>query len=481
MNFEEIKFIFSSNKAVALIRADNAPLIIGFVMEYFKKGSRISIPDTELVTNLSDYLYHVRGLHEERIYPDNAPDYLERWATQGYLRRYYPSEGGEPIYELTPAAERAIEWIRELGRKEFVGTESRLFLIFNLLAELVGKGSEDPEVRLKVLREQKERIEREMSDIEVGKLPSLTPTQIRERFANLEETVRRLLSDFRQIEENFRQLVLEIRKQQITATVKKGQVLDNIFTVTDAMWDTDQGRSFKSFRQLLVSPEKLEELKVLLDAACQLPGIGEAWEHIPLRRLFTVLTEEGEKVYRTNHSLIEQLCRFIDDRVYMENVRVMEIIRDIKGLALAAECPPPGRTLFFEVEDRVVIEMAMDRPLYDQAPSQKIISELLEYGDGGVPNEASLSALYASRHIDITVLETRIGQMLEKLPQVSLKELLIAYPAEYGIAEVVSYLSIAGSSGSGLIDESEKEWAYVENKETGRGFNVHLPRVIFAR
>lgn len=483
MDYEELRFLLSNNKATALIKADNASLIISFAIKYFKQQNRISIPSAELTTNLSDYLYHVRSLHEgEGIYPNTPGEYLERWATQGYLRRYYPPDNDEPLFELTPAAERVIEWMRELNKKEFVGTESRLLLIFNLLADLVMKASADPVARLKVLGDQREQIEREISDIESGRLASLTPTQIRERFAYVDDTLRRLLSDFRQLEEDFRKLDHEIRKQQISATAKKGKVLDEIFKVTDAMWDTDQGRSFRAFRQLLVSQEKLEELKALVDAVCQLPSIGEAWHHIPLRRLFTVLAEEGEKVYRTNHNLIEQLRRFIDDRVYLENARVMEIIRGIKEVALAVkDSPPPVREEFFAIEDCAAIEMVMDRPLFAQVPSLKLTADLFDYGDDGLPDEASLAALFVSKHIDITKLEERIDRMLENLSQVSLRDILASYPAEHGIAEVVGYLTIASRNGRGLIDESVREWAFVENKETGKGFDIHMPRVIFAK
>lgn len=44
--------------------------------------------------------------------------------------------GDEPLFDLTPATEKVIEWIASFEQKQFVGTESRLLTIFRLLRRL---------------------------------------------------------------------------------------------------------------------------------------------------------------------------------------------------------------------------------------------------------------------------------------------------------------------------------------------------------
>jgi hypothetical protein len=45
-------------------------------------------------------------------------------AQAGWLRKYYPDGIDEPHFDATPAVEKALAWVRSLGEREFVGTES---------------------------------------------------------------------------------------------------------------------------------------------------------------------------------------------------------------------------------------------------------------------------------------------------------------------------------------------------------------------
>jgi hypothetical protein len=74
------------------------------------------------------------------LYPKSPKAYIEDWChnDNAYLRKYYPQYGDEPECDLTPATEKAIDWIQSLEQKEFVGAESRLFHLFELLKDIVG-------------------------------------------------------------------------------------------------------------------------------------------------------------------------------------------------------------------------------------------------------------------------------------------------------------------------------------------------------
>ena len=51
----------------------------------------------------------------------------------GWLRKYYPPGADEPAYGATPAVETALSWLRSLQPAPFVGTESRLNTVIELL------------------------------------------------------------------------------------------------------------------------------------------------------------------------------------------------------------------------------------------------------------------------------------------------------------------------------------------------------------
>lgn len=479
MEYEEIKYILDSNKTVSLLRADNAPLIISFIYFHFKKNNQITIPNSELVSSLSDYLYALRERHGDNIHPDSPQDYLDRWASQGFLRKYYQINSDDPIFELTPAAERTLDWIRDLNKKEFIGTESRLLLIFESLRQLAYRSSDDPQIRLAELEKQKEQIENDIKDIIDGKVQTLTRTQIRERFATAVEMAHKLLSDFRQIEENFRELDRSVRKQQASTTLRKGEILENVFKAQDHIWDTDQGRSFRAFWELIMSQQKQDELIDLIETVCKLPSLMNQSEDEFLRRLRFALAEEAGKVNRTNHVLVEQLRKFVDDQLNMENKRIIELTRQIKALAIQLRDSPPTEKDFFEIETRPSVDLIMDRPLWDIPKNLKVSLDKFEEGDESIVGSRCLEDLYSQHYVDPEELLTRIRTLLMAHSQVTLKQISDAYPIEKGLSEILAYLDLASKDDRAYINETAVEILSITNKETGKQFTVETPQVIY--
>jgi len=80
-----------------------------------------------------------RGRAQRQDFPKPAKAYLDDWAAPeaGWLRKYYPDSSDEPHFDATPAVEKALQWVDGLREREFVGTESRLNVIFELLRQIV--------------------------------------------------------------------------------------------------------------------------------------------------------------------------------------------------------------------------------------------------------------------------------------------------------------------------------------------------------
>jgi hypothetical protein len=206
VEYQDIKFLRENHPAIRLLNADNSPLIISFLIHEFKKNNKFSISNEELVSTLSDFLYSLRDAYGDEIYPGSAQTYLDDWANSEYLRKYYLPDNDDPYFELTPSTEKVLEWIRDLEKREFVGTESRLKKIIEILREIAYMNSDDPKKRLEELERQKKEIENEIEKIESGVIERLTETQVKERYFEVYDTTLKLLSDFKQIEYNFRQL-----------------------------------------------------------------------------------------------------------------------------------------------------------------------------------------------------------------------------------------------------------------------------------
>jgi len=477
MEHDYIKWLKENNLTVKLLNMSNAPLIISFLYRTFKSRNRVSIMGGELKTALADYLFYLN--EGEEIYPLSARQYLENWTNDGFLRKYYTADSDEPVFDLTPATEKALDWVKDLDKKEFVGTESRLLNIFAMLKEIVFRSTEDPEKKIIELEKQKETLEKEIEKIKAGYLEKPEETKIKERFLAAGETARKLLSDFRQIEQNFRDLDSEARKKQVSSNLSKGKLLDDIFRVQDLIWDTDQGRSFKAFWEFLMSQTKQDELDELIITVLQLPEVREIQKDKDnlLERLKISLVEAGEKVYKTNASIIEQLRKYLDNRMYLENKRITEIIAEIEKTAVQVKDSPPTKRNFLEIDDKPSLEFIMERPLYSPPQNPEINTDNIREGDAQIDT----AALYQQLYINPRELEDHIRELLTTKPQVTLKEVTETYPIHKGLLELITYLGIAARDQKTVVDDENTEMIEVANQETRSHSKIQVPRTIFCR
>ena len=288
MDYDFLSNLRRNHPAWRLLAADGAPFVVAFLYRTFVDPNVRALGEKALTAKLEDYLYYLRQSVGDQAFPRSARDYLRDWAddARGWLRRYYPLGSDEPHFDLTSAAERAIQWLAALEERRFVGAESRLKLVFDLLQQIAMGSETNPDVRIAELRRRRADIDAEIERIRGGALPLLEPTQLRERFVQATDTARALLADFRQVEQNFRDLDRQVRERITTAEGSKGELLEEIFGERDAIVDSDQGRSFRAFWDFLMSPARQEELTGLLEQVLALeqvaelaPGLGQRLGH----------------------------------------------------------------------------------------------------------------------------------------------------------------------------------------------------------
>ena len=196
-----------------------------------------------------------------------AQIYLKTWGDENhqFLRSYYETGSDDPVFELTADTEKAITWLEDLNKSDFVGTESRFLRVFELLEDIVDKSSEDVQMRLAQLEKQKEAIQREIDRIkQTGEIQTYSATQIKERFLEANDVARRLLADFREIEQNFRDLARTVQEEQLKEDTRKGAIVAHVLDAEQTLQESDQGRSFYAFWNFLMSPSKQDELRRLL-------------------------------------------------------------------------------------------------------------------------------------------------------------------------------------------------------------------------
>lgn len=478
LDYATLDALRRNHPAWRLLLADSAPLVASFLHRVFIVPNVRVMAQADLVEALEDELFSLRQTLGTEAFPRTAQAYLDDWAVneRGWLRKFYPQGSDEPHFDLTPATEKAIAWLASLTERAFVGTESRLLTVFELLRQMAEGAETDPQARIRELHKRRDEIDAEIARILAGDLPLLDDTALKDRFQQFVGLARELLSDFREVEHNFRGLDRRVRERIALWEGAKGALLDEILGERDAIADSDQGRSFRAFWDFLMSQARQEELSALLDRVLQLPAVAELEPNKRVRRVHYDWLEAGEHTQRTVAQLSQQLRRFLDDQAYLENRRIMDILHGIEAQALAVRAAPPAGEFMAVADTAADIELPMERPLYAPPIKPVIADQALEVGDA----EVDAGTLFSQVVIDKAVLARNIRQALQRQPQITLRELVEAHPLQHGLAELVAYLQLAGDSPRTMFDEATREPVRWQSMD-GHWKVAELPRVIFVR
>lgn len=477
-DYTTLELLRINHPAWRLLRAQHAPLVASFLQRVFIVPNERVMAQADLVEALEDELFALRQQLGNEVFPGSAQNYLNDWADndKGWLRKFYPVGTDEPHFDLTPATEKALTWLESLTERSFVGTESRLLTLFELLRQMNEGSQDDPQLRMAELQKRRNEIDAEMAQVMAGNIPLLNETALKDRFQQFLQLARELLTDFREVEHNFRTLDRRVRERIARWEGAKGALLEQIMGERDAIADSDQGKSFRAFWDFLMSQSRQEELSRLLEQVLALPPILEMRPDIRLQRVHYDWLEAGEHTQRTVARLSEQLRRFLDDQAWLENRRIMDILHSVENRALdLREHQPVGN--FMPLSDTSVsVELALERPLY-RAPFKPVISDLvMDEGDADV----DAAILYAQIIVDRAELTDHIRQALKGQHQVSLAEVVVRYPLRHGLAELVAYLQLAGDWPDTVVDEEVEDHISWETDD-GVARRASLPRIILLR
>ncbi|MDA3937832.1 MAG: DUF3375 domain-containing protein [Spirochaetia bacterium] len=478
LDFFDLKNMRKTHPAWRLMAAENGPLVAGFLDSVFRENNLRRIEESELTMRLEDYLYRLSESGADQEFPRSAGEYLDEWARndRGWLRKFYPHDSDEPHYDLTPSTEKALQWLESLFEKTFIGTESRLFASFDLLRQIVHGVEKDKDLRIKELKRKRTEISQQIKEIESGEIPMLDGREIRERFIQFSRTSRELLGDFRAVEHNFRELDHSVREQIASWTGEKGELLGAIFGKQDSITQSEQGLSFRAFWDFLMSSGSQDELSMLLDKIFELEELKDLTQDNRLRRIHFDWINAGEQTQRMVARLSRQLRRYLDDRSYYENKRIVSLLDNIDQNALTVrESSPQG--VFFNIDGfRPNLQVPMERPLYSIPVKVELDSLIIE----GEDTVIDTSVLYNQIVVDKLRLQRNIKKELADQSQVSLGNLLLKHPLEEGLAELITYFTIAEESSYAVIDDQIIEKVFWID-HIGRERSAKVPKILFQR
>src|SRR5258708_40275587 len=234
----ELSYLLETSPSVQIIRMRNAHWVIPFLFKTFKTENILSIPEQALIGALAEELRNhsedLEDLEEARIEfgedeESRARKYLLNWV-QRRLLQDFPDADAVTRYQLSAHTEKLLQWLQSLEKRQFVGTESRFRFLFQTLREMVEYTEDDAVKRLEELKNRKAEIDKEVKKIEMGFKPEIyTNAQFRERLEWLTRISHELLSDFREVEDNFKYIHRHIVEQHTRAEINKGAIVGYAF------------------------------------------------------------------------------------------------------------------------------------------------------------------------------------------------------------------------------------------------------------
>lgn len=473
LTFDDLGALRERHPAWRLLRAQNAPLVLSFLGRVFVEENTRSLPLSDLLSRLDDELHALRQYLGDDAYPQAPAAYLSDWASAdaGWLRLYYPTGTDDPHVDATPALERAVAWVEALQERSFVGTESRLATLVDLLRQIVHGSEADPARRLEQLLAERARLDEQIARVQAGQVEVLGATAQRERYQQFSTSARELLSDFREVESKFRGLDREMRETIAGWDGSKGELLDQLLGDRNLIADSDQGRSFHAFYDFLLSADRQDEVARLLKEVHALVSV----EPDPrVRRIDHDWLSAADRTQATVRQLSDQLRRFLDDRVWLENRRVMDLLRSIETTALGLRDTLPPMVVELDALSPTVV-LPLERPLYTPPAAADLDSAVAQEGEA--PDAA---ALFGQDHVDHVRLSDAVREALAARSQVSLSAVLTDHPLEHGLAELVAYFGLSADGIQVVFDDSVRE-AVTWDGDDGAARTADVPGVLYVR
>lgn len=449
-DISQILNTLNTSPSIGLLRLRNREVIIEFLARTFI-NKQSSISSENIHPQLADFLEGNRFESDEEseinsfdTYEEKAKKYIQNWTNKGFLTNY-PDVQGEVFYELSSHSSKTIDWLASLKKEEFVGTESKFNNILNQLKELVENTNEDSEKRIQLLEEKKLEIEQQIQRIKTGEdVKVFEEFEIVPRFNQINQSAKELLSDFKEVEDNFKEITKGIYQKHADGSLSKSDILEFTFDALDALKESQQGKSFYAFWSFILNPDlqnKWDNLTKELYMTLEEKSIPVSDKF--LKGMKKHLHGAGQKVYKANDKMAEKLSRIIRENESSKSEATKTIIQEIKKQLVEISKIKKKPEISFELETEIVINITFERKLTTEQSEDIIYKDKPKIANEDITSSDHLVKLFSQSNIDKELLRKRIKDILKEKSQATLLDVVDYYGGlDKGLPELFGYIGI---------------------------------------
>ena len=454
---EDFLHLFEESPALRLMRGRLGSFVVGFFFKTFKKWGSSEASEEELIATLSEHIEQVREL-EDFDAPKRLPqDYLEEWCDEDhrYMTKTYDEDREEYVFRLTRHSEKALSWLQDLlsmQQRGYATTESRFNRILIEMESLSQGVNADPESRIKDLSRKRDEIEEEIQRIrETGEAPIFGEDVIRDQVYDLSDLVEHFLSDFRAIEEFFKDHAREISKLYAQGDASKGDIVEHVLDADEELRSCDQGKSYFGFRSMMTNPTLARQFRNLAEQTSDIARRRGLDPNKTFLSLSERLFGEAGSAHGAYGRISRKLRQVVGDHAGGGGRQVRETLSQIRKSAYLLRDEPPV-DWEFEIDIRPQFFGLMESDYWE--PKSVEAFAPISPADGEDNDWINEILNSVGEPLDLNKFRERVDLALEEAEKVSLTEMVDKYPLERGVVDVVCYRVVAGEdSRHDILDD----------------------------
>lgn len=441
-----------------LLKADNAPAILA-ILQQTLAGDERHLATGTLQERVHRHLEDLRGEGEDL--PLTSKEYIAAWLKQGWLLRKLPEGMQEEVYELSADAQGAIRTAFAFAKPRTAATESRLATVISQVRRLAEETDSNQASRLEALLKEKQRMDQQIQDVMAGRISVLPDDSAIERFQEVLALIADLPGDFSRYKEAWALMDRKLRRSLLEGDDSRAKVLGQFFSGVDELAETEEGKTFHAFWRLVMDAS---QRSILEEAIADILERGFAsrlqredkrlMRHLPER-----LMDGASSVHAEFISTARSLNAFVKSREYLEQRRLRTLIREANAAALKAkDVLRPGALIHQElILTQIDAASVSQHQLYDTKDALPMAD--MRLADTSSMSLSDVTAMILGSEIDLRVLRENVLDALGSRPQVSVAEMMEAYPVNQGLGTLMGYLSLGARHGLQIDATDTVSWS----------------------
>jgi len=405
--------------------------------------------------------------------------YVNYWRLKGWLSRTLQPGASEEEYSLTAEAASAIRLMLTQLKPRSYATESRLASVMHQVVSLAEATNTNPTTRLAALQAEKARIEKEIEQLAEGRVSTLPDDRALERARELIQQGNELTDDFENVRDSFARLNQELRARLLENDGTRADALGALFNGLDFINKSEPGRTFNAFLRLLTDAEQSSELNDALEQLLERRFAARLSpdERAFLQRFTIRLANEASSVHNVVRTLGHSLNRFVSNDTPDSNRRISELLQKARLGALALkDVVTPRTSVPFQLTQSVPqIRSVAQYQLRD--PAMSAPAAPIAQAHASTLSLDVIQGLISQSEIDFKALRSNVRGALSDAETVSIRDLLIRFPAEQGFGTVVGYISLGLKHGTVSGGQQVASWS----GRDGVARSAEIPNIQFKR